>query len=45
MDFGLGPAEEAEVEIRQSFELDDFGESAAVDAPRELAKQLEKSKQ
>ena len=36
---------EGEVEIRQFFELDDFGPSEAVDHARELGKELEKRKQ
>ena len=36
--------QECEVEIRQFFELDDFGPSDAVDRARELGKELEKSK-
>ncbi len=35
--------EESEIEIRQLFELDDFGESPAVDRMRELEKDLAKS--
>lgn len=37
--------DEAEVEVRQVFELEDFGESPAVDRARELGKELEKKKQ
>jgi hypothetical protein len=44
MDFGAKPGEEVEVEVRPLFELDDFGESPAVDAARELGKQLEATK-
>lgn len=36
--------QEAEVEIRQLFELDEFGESPAIDHHRELQKELEKKK-
>lgn len=36
---------EGEIEIRQFFELDDFGPSEAVDRARELGKELEKRKQ
>jgi len=35
---------EGEVEIRQFFELDDFGSSEAIDRMRELEKDLEKKK-
>jgi hypothetical protein len=35
---------ESEIEIRQVFELDDFGPSQAVDRARELGKELEKKK-
>jgi hypothetical protein len=45
MDFGVKPDEEVELEIRQLFELDDFAQGPAVDAARELGKELEKSKQ
>jgi hypothetical protein len=34
--------EDSEIEIRQIFELDDFGDSAALDRHRELDKQLKK---
>jgi hypothetical protein len=34
--------QEGEIEIRQFFELDDFGHSEAVDRARELGKELEK---
>jgi hypothetical protein len=37
-----GENQEAEIEIRQFFELDDFGPSEAVDRARELGKKLEK---
>ena len=36
--------QEGEIEIRQIFELDEFGESPAVDRARELGKELEKKK-
>jgi hypothetical protein len=36
--------QEGEIEIRQFFELDDFGSSEAVDRARELGKELEKKK-
>jgi len=39
-----GEGEESEIEIRQLFELDDFGSSAAVDQARELEKQLARTK-
>lgn len=35
-----GEGREAEIEIRQLFEMDDFGPSEAVDRARELGKQL-----
>ena len=35
-----GDGQEAEIEIRQFFELDDFGESKAVDQARGLEKEL-----
>lgn len=35
---------EGEIEIRQFFELEDFGKSEAVDRARELGKQLEEQK-
>ena len=38
------PFEEGEIEVRQLFELDDFGPSAAVDRARELEKELAKKK-
>jgi len=38
------PGGEGEIEIRQFFEMEDFGESPAVDHARELAKELEKQK-
>lgn len=39
-----GEGNEGEIEIRQVFELDDFGDSRAVDHHRELEKQLTKQK-
>lgn len=36
--------QEGEIEIRQIFELDEFGESPAVDRARELEKELSKKK-
>ena len=36
--------QECEIEIRQFFEMDDFGPSEAVDRARELGKELEKTK-
>ena len=36
--------QEGEIEIRQFFELDDFGPSEAVERARELGKELEKKK-
>jgi hypothetical protein len=36
--------QEGEIEIRQFFELDDFGQSEAVDRARELGKELEQKK-
>jgi hypothetical protein len=35
---------EGEIELRQVFELEDFGESPAVEKHRELGKQLQKNK-
>ena len=40
----LKPGAEAEIEIRQLFELDDFGPSEAVERHRELGEKLAKSK-
>ena len=37
-----GEGQEGEIEIRQFFELDDFGPSEAVDHAREMAKKLAK---
>jgi hypothetical protein len=39
-----GEGNEAEIEIRQVFELEDFGQSPAVDHHRELEKELAKRK-
>jgi hypothetical protein len=39
-----GEGAEGEVELRQFFELEDFGPSEAVDRARELGKELEKKK-
>jgi len=39
-----GPHQDGEIELRQYFEMDDFGPSEAVDRARELAKGLEKRK-
>jgi hypothetical protein len=39
-----GPNQDSEIELRQFFEMDDFGPSEAVDRARELGKQLEKKK-
>jgi len=39
-----GPNQESEIELRQFFEMEDFGASEAIDRERELAKQLEKKK-
>ena len=36
--------QEGEIEIRQFFELDDFGPSEAIDRARELGKELEQKK-
>src|ERR1700739_654840 len=36
-----GPNLESEIELRQFFEMEDFGPSEAIDRERELAKQLE----
>jgi hypothetical protein len=38
------PGQECEVEVRQFFELEDFGQSEAVDRARELEKELAKRK-
>ena len=39
-----GEGQEAKIEIRQVFELDEFGPSKAVDRARELGKELAKNK-
>jgi hypothetical protein len=39
-----GPNQESEIELRQFFEFEDFGESLAVDRARELWKELSKRK-
>ena len=39
-----GEGKEAEIEIRQLFELEDFGPSDAIDRARELEKELAKKK-
>jgi hypothetical protein len=44
-DAGGGYGEEAEIEIRQLFELDEFGDSPAVDRARELEKELPKNEE
>jgi hypothetical protein len=36
------PGQDCEIEIRQFFELDDFGPSPAVDHARKLGKELNK---
>jgi hypothetical protein len=41
---GIDPNGEAEIEIRQLFELDDFAPSEAIDRARELEKELAKKK-
>ena len=38
------PGTESEIEIRQVFDLEDFGESPAIDHHREVEKQLAKNK-
>ncbi len=40
----FGPEAEGEIELRQFFELEDFGQSEAVDLHREVGKELEKRK-
>src|SRR3977135_3992348 len=37
-----GPNQESEIELRQFFEMEDFGQSEAVDRAKELGKELEK---
>jgi hypothetical protein len=39
-----GEGKEGEIEVRQFFDLDDFGPSEAVDRARELGRELEKQK-
>jgi hypothetical protein len=39
-----GEGAEAEIEVRQLFELEDFGESEAIDRARELEKRLASKK-
>jgi len=39
-----GPGQEGEIEIRQFFELEDFGPSQAVNRARELGKELSKKR-
>jgi hypothetical protein len=39
-----GEGQESEIEIRQVFEMDDFGPSEAVDRARQLGKELAKNK-
>jgi hypothetical protein len=41
---GLQPGGEAEIEIRQFFEMEDFAPSEAVDHAKDLGKELEKKK-
>ena len=36
--------QESEIEVRQIFELEEFGESSAIDRARELEKELQKKK-
>lgn len=40
-----GDGQETEIELRQFFELDDFGSSETVDRAREMGKKLSKNKQ
>jgi hypothetical protein len=40
-----GPGKDSEIELRQVFELDDFGPGEAIDRARELEKELAKKKQ
>ena len=37
--------QESEIEVRQIFELEEFGESPAIDRTRELEEELEKKQQ
>jgi hypothetical protein len=39
-----GPHQDGEIEVRQYFEMDDFGPSKAVDRAKEWGKELEKRK-
>jgi hypothetical protein len=39
-----GPNQDSEIELRQYFEMEDFGSSEAVDRAKELGKELEKRK-
>ena len=39
-----GPDAEGEIEVRQFFELEDFGQSEAVDRQREVGRRLEKKR-
>jgi hypothetical protein len=39
-----GEGQEGEIEVRQFFELDDFGRNEAVDRAREMGKKLAKNK-
>jgi len=39
-----GEGKDSEIEIRQLFELEDFGPSEAIDRARELEKELAKKK-
>jgi hypothetical protein len=40
----MGPDADGEIEVRQFFEIEDFGRSAAVERHREVGKQLKKPK-
>ena len=40
----MGPDADGEIEVRQFFELEDFGPSEAIDQHRKLGKQLEEKK-
>jgi hypothetical protein len=39
-----GPNQDGEIELRQYFEMDDFGPSETVDRAKELGKELERKK-
>ena len=39
-----GPNQDCEIELRQFFEMEDFGPSEAVDRAKELGKELEKKR-